>query len=99
MFIEIVDVLPSFCEGIVELDLAGRRLLLRRSRFVVRDELIVNKFKGAHFADLAIDSSTVRTLLRFPTLVVDFLADCHALHVVDVGPSQFSEVGPALLLD
>lgn len=82
-------------ERIVKLDLAGGRLFLLGRGLVVSDELVVDKLESADFADLSVDGATVGTMLRFPTLLVDLLADSGASHIIHEGPSQLLKVHTA----
>lgn len=71
-------------ERFVENDLLWRYDLLRSSRFVVCQKLVVRKLENSRLPNLSVDSATVRAGLAFPRLRIDLLAYLCAPKIIDV---------------
>lgn len=87
MFLQLSIVLSGLVEGLLEFNLARWHGFFRSSRLIVGRESIMGELEDPSLSDNTVDCVTIRTTLRFSTLLIYSLANLSPLEVIDVRSS------------
>lgn len=98
MLVELGIRLLCFGERFVEHDLLRRYDLLRSSRLVVGEKLVVRELEDSGFPDLSVDGATVGAGLAFSSLRIDLLDDLCTSQIVNIWLAELLQKCAAFLL-